>query len=198
LSALCFRFWTHRRQVKLWPRSSVPWASDRGGGGWLMFGWFRKRKEAAGARAGQSVDPALRGGIDSMVAFLRVDPTVDDDAIVRHLSGDGLSKDQATKLVQFVPIAFTRFLYRSKGIRFAPNYVVLGPDGQPATQRPVAEEPAFHEAWGHCEQAAASGEGDRYFILIAARSGGYRAIRDLVEKGLDLAGIVTGPPVMMG
>jgi hypothetical protein len=139
----------------------------------------------------------LRGGVDAMVAFLRANPTAEDDAIVRHLTGNGLAEQQAAKLVQFVPIAFTRFLYRSKCVRFAPDYVVLGADGRPAAQRPVADEPAFREAWDHCEEAVAGGAGDDYLTPVAARSGGYRAIQDFVRKGLDLASVVTGPPVMI-
>jgi hypothetical protein len=163
-----------------------------------MFGWFRKPKEPPADASRQPVDPVLRDGVDTLAAFIHVDPAVEDDAIVRHLTGEGLSQGQAVKLVQFVPIAFTRFLFRSRGVRFAPNYVVLGPDGRPAAERPVADEPAFREAWDHCERAAAGGAGDDYFVPIAARSGGFRALQDLARQGLDLAGVITSPPVMFG
>ena len=42
----------------------------------------------------------FRAGVDAMVAFLHADPTADDEAIVQHLTDDGLSEQQATKLVQ--------------------------------------------------------------------------------------------------
>jgi len=162
-----------------------------------MFGWFRKQKEPTGL-AQQSTDPVLRAGVDAMVAFLRADSDADDDAIVQHLSANGFSERQAVKLVQFLPIAFTRFLYRAKGIRFAPNYVLLGPNGQPVAERPIADEPAYCEAWNHCVQSASDGADEEYFVRIAARSGGYRAIQELLQKGSDLAMVVTGPPFMMG
>jgi hypothetical protein len=152
----------------------------------------------AASRRGSQDGPAdvvFRRGVDAMVAFLRAHPAAADEAVAQHLTGSGLSEQQATKLIQFVPIAFTRFLYRASGVRFAPNYVVLGADGQPKAQRPIADEPAFREAWGHCEEAA-GWPGDGYFLPIAARSGGYRALQDLVEKGSDLRDIVTGPPMM--
>jgi hypothetical protein len=139
----------------------------------------------------------LREGVDAIVAFLRANSGADDDAIERHLREQGLGV-HAIKLIQFVPIAFTRFLYRSSGVQFAPFYVLLGPEGQAMAQRPIADEPAFGEAWRHCEEAAASGAADEYFIPIAARSGGYRAIQELVQKGSDLSGVITGPPVMSG
>jgi hypothetical protein len=162
-----------------------------------MFDWFRKRKEKSDIPLSPSTDAALRRGVDAMVAFLHAAPTADDEAIVRHVTEQGMTESQATKLVQFVPIAFTRFLYRSAGVRFAPDYVVLGSDGQIAARRMVATEPAFREAWSHCEEAATRAVGDEYFISIAARSGGYRALQDLIRQGSKLAGIMTSPPIMM-
>lgn len=161
-----------------------------------MFGWFRKRHEQPSALA-QPVALELRAGVDAMVGFLQADPMADDDAIFRHLIENGLSEQQATKLIQFTPIAFTRFLYRDKGVRFAPNYVVLGGDGQPVAQRLIADEPAYREAWSHCEQATSGAATENYFVVVAARSGGYRAIQDLVRQGSDLASVATGPPVLM-
>jgi hypothetical protein len=155
-----------------------------------------KKDSASGLPA--SPRPALRKGVDAIAVFLRANPAADDNAVIRHLTTAGLSERDATKLVQFVPIAFTRFLYRSKGILFAPNYVLLGPDGKPAGERPIADEPAYREAWGHCEQAASDGQNEAYFVAIAARSGGYRAIQELMQKGANLDGIMTGPPVMWG
>jgi hypothetical protein len=100
--------------------------------------------------------------------------------------------------VQFTPIAFTRFLFRSSGVKFAPNHVVLEQDGQPVAERPIAEEPSYREAWAHCENAAIRGVSDDYFVAIASRSGGYRPIQDLLARGLNLTGIITGPPILIG
>lgn len=131
-----------------------------------------------------------------MVAYLQGSPRAVDDAIIRHLMGIGLSEREATKLVQFVPIAFTRFLYRMRGVQFAPTYVVLDQARQPIDERSIANEPAYGEAWTHCETAAAANSDDEYFILVAGRSGGYRALQDLVQKGSDLSRVITSPPFM--
>jgi hypothetical protein len=136
-------------------------------------------------------------GVGTIVAFLYGQPDAADEEIHRHLTEQGFSQSQATKLIQFIPIVFTRFLYRNAGIQFAPNYVLLDLNGQPIAQRPIAEEPAFREAWAYCEQSSTRGVNEEYFRIIAARSGGYRAIQDLLQQGLDLAGIVTSPPMMM-
>ncbi|WP_157369448.1 hypothetical protein [Zavarzinella formosa] len=162
-----------------------------------MLGWFWKKPEPKGTPAPSPAEPGLRGGVESMVSLLRANPAADDESIACLLTGEGFTEQQATKLIQFVPVAFTRFLYRSRGVRFAPEYVVLGADARPVARRPVADEPAYREAWAHCEQAFGDGADDAYFIPIAARSGGYRAIQDLVREGSKLASIATGPPMMM-
>jgi hypothetical protein len=151
-------------------------------------------KQNASADRKCPTDLALRGGVNAMVVFLQANPMADDDAIVRYLSDCGVAKARATKLVQFLPIAFTRFLYRDKGVQFAPNYVVLGNDGQPLAQRLIADEPAFRAAWDYCEETKTVSED--YFVNIAARSGGYLAIQDVLRQGSNLADIATGPPFM--
>ncbi len=140
----------------------------------------------------------LREAVEITVALFHADPTADDKAILRDLLNCGVGEAAAVRLVQFVPIAFTRFLFRASGVRFADNYVVLGSDGQPIAERQVGGEPAFQEAWAHCEAASAGGATSDYFVSIASRSGGYRAIQDLRQRGLGLDGIITGPPVLWG
>ena len=123
-------------------------------------------------------------------------PAADDDAIEKILLQNGLTENQAAKLIQFVPIAFTRFLYRNSGVQFWPNYVLVNDKMQPLGQHPIAEVTAYSEAWKFCEAAAGEGKGDDYFHPLAARSGGYHAIVQLIAKGSNLSGIVTSPPMM--
>lgn len=160
-----------------------------------MFSWFRKRARSPITASAPPVGAALRAGVDAMVALLQAQPDTDDDAIAQYLTDLNLPQPHADKLVQFVPIAFTRFLYRTADVRFAPDYVVLGPNGQPTARRAVADEPAFRAAWDHCEQASLR-FGDEYFIPIASRSGGYRVLQELLRNGSSLSRIITSPPIM--
>jgi hypothetical protein len=138
----------------------------------------------------------MQEAIEIAVALFQADRTAEDSAILRDLVNCGVDEATAIRLVQFVPIAFTRFLYRASGVRFAKDYIILGPDGQPSAQRPIAGEPTFREAWAHCEAAAARGVAADYFESVAARSGGYRAIQEMVQRGLNLNGVITAPPVL--
>ena len=138
----------------------------------------------------------LSESVEIAVILIHADPTADDLAIHRDLRNCGVDEATSVRLVQFVPIVFTRFLYRESEVQFAADYVVRGPDGQPFARRPVVSEPVYQEGWGHCERAAANGAEEDYFATIAARSGGYRALQELIGQGLDLAGIITSPPIM--
>ncbi len=168
-----------------------------------MFNPFKKKESAPELPAVTSLPPDLemradqmRAGVEKMVAFLQFMPAADDDAIEQILRQSGLSENQATKLIQFVPIAFTRFLFRDSGVQFAPNYVLVNDKMQPLGQHPIAEVVTYSEAWKFCEEAAAKGKGDDYFHPIAARSGGYGAIKQLVDQGSNLSGMITSPPIM--
>lgn len=138
----------------------------------------------------------VREAVEMVVALYCVDPAADDDEILSGLTNAGIGDTTAVRLIQFVPIAFTRFLYRTSGVQFAENYTVLNSNGQPIAQRAIAEEPVFREAWNHCEAAAAEGVASDYFESVASRSGGYRAIHDLLARGSQLNGLMTGPPFL--
>lgn len=138
-----------------------------------------------------------REAVEIAVVLLGSNPTADDWDVLRDLVNCGVDEATAVRLVQFVPIAFTRFLYRNSGVRFAENYVVLGPDGQPRAERPLADEPVYREAWAYCEAHAVAGAADDIHP-VAARSGGYWAIEELRRQGLGLSGMMTSPPILRG
>jgi hypothetical protein len=135
----------------------------------------------------------LMAGVESLAAFLKSKPEAEDADIVRHLVGSGLLERDAIGLVRFVPIAFTRFVYRSAGVQFHPLYAILGPDQKPRAGGVIAEVPACRAAWTYCLNL----DEERDLIPIAARSGGFKAIQELVESGKDLGSIEIGPPVIV-
>jgi hypothetical protein len=153
------------------------------------------RPPSAGPPAGA---PELHEAVALAVAALQAPVQAEDEEIIRALTAQGVEERRAVRLVQFVPIAFCRFVFRGSGVQFADDYVVLGPDGQPAAQLPLAEDEVFREATAHCEAAAAAGQGAPYFLPVAARSGGFRAIQELMQKGARPEDIRTVPPVIRG
>jgi hypothetical protein len=138
----------------------------------------------------------LKDAVDLAVGLIHAIPTCDDSTILDGLAGSGVDRHTAIRIVQFVQIAFTRFLFRDRGVRFADQYAIMAPGGQVLDYKPIAAEPAFRQAWAHCERVAADGLQEDYFTPIAARSGGYRSLMEMVHKGLNLNGVITSPPIL--
>ena len=63
--------------------------------------------------------------VEIAVVLCQADPQVEDGAILRDLLNCDIRYAVAIRVLQFVPIAFTRFLYRSSGIQFSEEYAVL-------------------------------------------------------------------------
>ncbi|HEX8911248.1 MAG TPA: hypothetical protein VF796_02730 [Humisphaera sp.] len=149
------------------------------------------------APAGTCEAPAsddLSDAVKRAVITLQSRPTWDDDVIVERLFRHGFDRRRANRLVQFVPIAFCRFLIRHSGVVCDPHYVPMTADGTPLEQRPLASEPIFRAAVAHCEEVEAFGVSRRYFDLVAARSGGYKALASLSQERGSVEGLELGPP----
>lgn len=148
------------------------------------------------SRTGPLGTMPLDDAVRTAVRILQSQVHLDDEEVVRAIVEQGVHASQATRLVQFIPIAFCRFVFRGSGVQFAENYVVLGPDGQPADELPLRDEPVFREAMAQCEAAAAAGQRAPYFLPVAARSAGFKAIQDLLQRGSRPENILTSPPLI--
>lgn len=131
------------------------------------------------------------------VAAFQSQPGADDDQIARVLEGGGLSELLATRLIQFLPIAFARVLLMPQGVQFPDLYRVMGPKGVYLGDYPLSEEPIFTEALAAARREIEAGRGGAPYLAIAGRSGGYKAVMELVGKGSNIDGIVCSPPILM-
>jgi hypothetical protein len=133
-----------------------------------------------------------------MVQLLQMAPGADDADIEAYLQSRGLTEMQVRRLIQFVPIAFTRYLYRRSKIQFSTEFFVMGPQGSLVGGGRIVDEPAYQAAWDHCQQVLANNSGQHYVEIIAARSGGYKAIQNLLTQGAVLDELTMSPPILMG
>jgi hypothetical protein len=138
----------------------------------------------------------LQESIATVVSAFQTQPEAEDDTIYSFLRTQGIEEALATKLIQFVPIAFCRFIMRPSGIRFAPNYVMMDARGRQVGEFALAEEPVFQEALTYCQTALAEGQKPAFFLLVAARSAGYRVIQELLANGSRPENIITSPPIL--
>lgn len=130
------------------------------------------------------------------VSHLQTYPPLDDNEIISRIEKHGIDRKTAISLLQFLPIAFTRFLYRGSGIQFPDSCIFLDETLKPFAQRTIYSIPAYVEGWKHCEWAFKVGEPEFYFELVAARSAGFKLIQDFIQKGGDLTHLKMLPPTM--
>jgi hypothetical protein len=131
------------------------------------------------------------------VSHLQTYPPLDDDEIISRIERHGIDRKTAISLVQFLPIAFTRFLYRGSGIRFPDHCIFLDEALEPFAERNIYTIPAYVEGWKHCEWAFKVGEPELYFEFVAARSAGFQLIQDFIKEGKDITRMMMSPPMMM-
>ena len=134
--------------------------------------------------------------VTAAVAAFHAHPNADDDAIAEQLSTLGVPDAEATKLIQFVPIAFCRFVMRPSGVKFAPHYVLMDSKGRIVGQHPLDAEPVFTEALAFCDIYLAEGHDPALIVAVAARSAGYQAVMKLLADGARPQAILTSPPIM--
>lgn len=104
---------------------------------------------------------------------------VDDlDDLVRELSAQGISEEDAECLIAFVPMAFARVLLSPLGVKFQDTFLVKDFDSGTSVRGTFANEP-IHAAALQVGNTMASGDADSRlrFEQMAATSAEYDVVR---------------------
>lgn len=134
-------------------------------------------------------------------AILRAVPILaqysdDDSGLVRiGLLRAGLSPDQTTEAVAFIPLAFGRELLTGMGVTLSDSYVPAV-DGATGVERRLADEPMFSEARKLVPRIAAE-MGQGVFTAIALQSSELKAVNEALNHGADPSSLVASPPVVL-
>jgi hypothetical protein len=120
----------------------------------------------------------------------------DDSGIVRiGLLRAGLSPEQTTEAVAFIPLAFGRELLTGMGVTLSDSYVQAG-DGGSRVERKLADEPVFSEALKLAPRIAAE-MGQGVFTAVALQSSELKAVNETLNQGADPASLVASSPVVL-
>ena len=139
-----------------------------------------------------NVDDAARIAVVEFEANL----DLDDDSVIQCFLSKGVPEVLATRLLQFIPIVFTRFLYRSTPIQFAPIFGLVDEDGNVEGPFSLEFEPVYQAIHNYCDCLLRDGRTESAFEALAARSGGYKALQETINQGGSLEGVVTTPPIL--
>jgi hypothetical protein len=142
--------------------------------------------------------------IATAVALLRTSPDLDDEALFAQLLGKGVERRTAARLIEFLPMAYTRIAIGNSGVRFPETFDRRLQDGT-TQQYSFSSEPIWLAALAYARSEAENGASRNELLAIAARSAEFDAIQQLLTSGSKLQHILltpallwwpeTGPPV---
>lgn len=133
--------------------------------------------------------------ITEAVAIFRQFPNPSDEEILRKLVAMGCERLMATRLVEFVPMAYCGLLLADSGVRFSDCFQRKLADGSLSTERLLETEPLWADAvsFAKTEKTAATGKA---LLAVAAHSSEFDAANQLASQGSKLKDIVLMPVVL--
>lgn len=153
-----------------------------------MFGWlvstFTPLRE-----------PSPLQAVKFAIRFLNSNPTAPDSDVIDHLIKHGCEVLSSTEIVQIVPIAFSRFCFRNYGIQFPKKYVLININGA-ISERNLASQQVYEEAWLHCAREADVGVSLEVLKTIACRSQEFQTIERSLQNGIQPAKIPVHSPIL--
>lgn len=130
--------------------------------------------------------------ISKAVSLFRTARSLGDEAIFRALVADRLEPRLAARLVEFVPMAYGRFLLEKSGARFSEYFQRMLPNGA-SEERRLSSEPVWNAAIAFARAEAKQGVSLQDFMAVAGRSAEFQAANKLLNQGSMLENLVFTP-----
>jgi hypothetical protein len=137
----------------------------------------------------------MNESLSKAVDVFRSRPNMEDGEVYRTLAQQGVQRQLAARIVEFVPIAYTRLVFGKSGARFSDTFQRSVPGNETIARR-LAEEPVWNAALDFGRAEIARGVSGRDLILVAAHSGEFHAANQLLNAGSKLENLVFAPPVL--
>jgi hypothetical protein len=138
----------------------------------------------------------MNDDISKAVSIFRTATDLDDYAMYKALVADGVDGQRAARLVEFLPIVYSRLILRNSGARFSHTFRRTLPGGQ-CQEQPLSTEPIWNEVVEFANFEVERGVSGRDLLAVGARSAEFDAANQLLNKGSQLANIAFTPPVLM-
>src|SRR5215472_11671510 len=87
----------------------------------------------------------MNAAISEAVAILREFPNASDEEILRKLLAAGVEQVVASRLFEFLPLAYARLILSESGVRFCDRFQRKLADGSLSAERPLDSEPLWAE-----------------------------------------------------
>lgn len=134
--------------------------------------------------------------ISKAMAMFRTSPNLEDYGIYQTLVADGVERQLAARLVEFLPVIYSRLILRNSGARFSSTFrrTVAGGMSQ---EQPFSSDPVWNAAAAFASDELERGVSSQDLLVVAARSAEFDAANQLLNRGAKLENIVFTPPVFI-
>jgi len=134
--------------------------------------------------------------ISKAVAAFRNSPSSGDAEIYCMLVSEGLQRDLAARLVEFVPVVYCRLMLARSGARFPNTYRRRLVDGQLSAERPLLSEPVWIAAQAFALNELEQGVSPKDLLAVAGRCAEFDAANRMLKNGSDLKSVVFTPTLL--
>jgi hypothetical protein len=128
--------------------------------------------------------------------FIRQSTADSDESIYEKLTAERLNPELAARLVEFLPIAYTRILLTSSGARFSNTFRRNLPDGT-SRESEFSANPVWNAVESFAQAEIARGISQKELLGVAARSAEFDAANKLLKQGSKLSNLVFTPPAFL-
>jgi len=137
----------------------------------------------------------MNNDIFKAIAMFRAFPNLDDYAMYKALVADGVNHRRAARLVEFLPLVYSRLIFRNSGALFSHTFIRCLPRGL-SQEQPLASEPLWNEAVAFANDEVERGVSGQDLLAIGVRSAEFDAANQLLNKGSQLQNIAFTAPVL--
>lgn len=128
--------------------------------------------------------------ISKAVATFREFPNASDEDILRKLISAGIARVVATRLVEFLPMAYCRLILADAGVRFCDHFQRKLEDGSLSAERQLDSDPLWAETLSFARAEKRSGVSGALLLAVAARSSEFDAANRLANEGSKLTDVI--------
>lgn len=128
----------------------------------------------------------MNATIAKAVEVLRQSPDSTDIDVFKNLLAIGLSRQHAARLVELLPIAYSRMMFQQSGVRFSGSFS----RERSAEAKLLSDEPLWNDVCAFAADEIKRGITSRDLFLLAARSAELDAINQSLNNGGTLDCVV--------
>jgi len=132
--------------------------------------------------------------IRKAVGIFRASRSAEDEELYRSLVQSGIEGEVATRLIEFLPMAYCRLILASSGARF-PNVFRRALSDGTFEEKKLSSEPVWNAAVAFAVRESERGVPADDLLAIAARSAEFHAANQLLQNGAKLENLAFEPTV---